>query len=109
MSTATPVELVAKVTGEAYERAVDDANAHGGSTQAVAEHLLSLGQDRSPASVRTTVADLEDSTRQLHGVEHKGARYWLQIDHHERVYTLYRRAGVAEPGTFVRPKEQSAP
>ncbi|PUB32515.1 hypothetical protein C8K30_1011041 [Promicromonospora sp. AC04] len=91
MTSSTAVELVTTVTGGDYERAVDTANTRGGSTRAVAEHLLNLGQDQRPAGMHTTVAELERSHRQLHDVEYDGDTYWLQIDHHEGVYALYRR------------------
>lgn len=109
MNAGCEAELVARAEGEDYERVVDAANALGGSTQAVTEHLLARGQDDGSASVRTIAAELEESRHQLHEVENDGARYWLQVDHHERVYALYRRVSAAEPGTSARPKEQNAP
>lgn len=109
MNAGFEAELVARAEGEDYERVVDAANARGGSTQVVTEYLLARGREDGSSSLRTIAAELEESRHQLHEVENGGARYWLQIDHHERVYALYHRVSVAKPGTSVRPKEQNAP
>lgn len=88
--------LVVSVSGDDYERAVDEANDAGGSTRAVVQYLAQwdTGDEVDRASLingRVLLRTLEGWPHQLHEVTHDDTDYFLVIDHHLRFYSLYRR------------------
>lgn len=91
-----PLVLVIHLSGDDYERAVDEANNRGGSTDAVAEHLSQwdYGEETDAAAEvngHTDLSDLLALSHQVHEVSVGGLDYWLQLDHGLRFYALYRR------------------
>ncbi|MFI9629257.1 hypothetical protein [Streptomyces sp. NPDC052042] len=86
------VELVAHVTGEHYEEIVDKADSIGGSTAAVVEQLLHLAPAAPATAENIPLSRVWQRHGQVHHVEYHGSGYWLQFDHLQRFYTLYRQA-----------------
>lgn len=91
-----PLVCVIFMQGQNYEDAVDAANALGGSTDAVVEHLAQwdYGKENDDAACvngHIELVDLERQHHQLHEIDHGGLHYWLQLDHPAGIYGLYRR------------------
>lgn len=91
-----PLVNVIFLSGDDYETAVDAANDHGGSTDAVVAYLAQwdYGDENDGAAEvngHTQLAELERLPQQLHEADHGGLHYWLGIDHGLRHYSLYRR------------------
>lgn len=92
-----PLICIISLDGDDYEHAVDEANAAGGSTEAVVAHLSKwdYGEENDSAadalSDHTELDELETLPHQLHEVDHDETRYWVLIDHGLRFYALYRR------------------
>lgn len=82
------------VSGDDYERIVDEANDLGGSTSAVVEILArwDTGDEIDQASRINGTQSQSQIERSVHEViEHGGLRYWLLPNHDLRFYALYRR------------------
>lgn len=91
-----PLVCVIFMQGQDYEDAVDAANEHGGSTEAVVTHLAQwdYGTENDGAAEvngHTELTELRRLPHQVHEVDHGGLHYWLQLDHHLGIYGLYRR------------------
>lgn len=87
---------IVHLSGDDYENAVDEANANGGSIEAVVAYLArwDYGRESDGAAQSnglTALAELERLPYQLHEVDLHGLHYWLQLDHGLRFYALYRR------------------
>lgn len=92
----TALHPIVTVSGDHYESAVDAANDAGGSVQAILEHLarydFGLESDAIAVMLGTTTSDaaLASMPQQLHEGYVGDVHYWLQIDHANRMYSLYR-------------------
>jgi uncharacterized protein YccT (UPF0319 family) len=94
--TADHLVCITFQQGQDYEDAVDAANEHGGSTEAVVAHLAQwdMGEETDAAGFSnglTGRSELERTSHQLHEVQHGGLQYWLVLDHQLGCYGLYRR------------------
>lgn len=97
LKTDVPLVHIVTLTGEDYERAVDEANAMGGSTDAVAEYLAQRDycHETDAAALlypqdMPTVEDLQKLSHQLHSTFARTQHYWLLADHQLGLYALYR-------------------
>lgn len=88
-----PLVNIIFLSGDDYEAAVDAANDHGGSTDAVVAYLAQwdYGEENDGAAEVNGHTQLERLPQQLHEVDHGGLHYWLGIDHGLSHYCLYRR------------------
>lgn len=97
LSTDLPLVHVVTVQGEDYEHVVGEANALGGSTDAVTEVLARWDycHETDAAALlypqdMPTVADLQKLSHQIHSVCANTHHYCLLIDHRLGLYALYR-------------------
>lgn len=89
-----PLVCITFQTGDDYEIVVDEANARGGSVDAVIEFLTNWDfgdEDDNAATImgHTERVDLEKQT--YHEGDYGNLHYWLIADHGMRHYALYRR------------------
>lgn len=96
LRTSEPLGHIITLTGDAYEQVVDEANAMGGSVDAVAA-VLSVWDygDETDAAAELdpydpTASDLGKPSHQLHSAHVGHQHYWLLIDHQLGLYSLYR-------------------
>ncbi|MGP5099571.1 hypothetical protein CIK69_01830 [Brachybacterium alimentarium] len=96
LRTSEPLSHIITLTGDAYEQVVDEANAMGGSVDAVAAVLSAwdYGDETDAAAeldpYRPTASDLGKLSHQLHSAHVGHQHYWLLIDHQLGLYSLYR-------------------
>lgn len=79
--------LVADITGDEYEQAVDVVNDRGGSIDALVHYFTRAEPDRRAGQARRS--EVERLPHHQHVLD--GVQYWVVTDHHRRRYALYRR------------------
>lgn len=96
MTTDPLLTLVVSLQGPDYDEAVEAAEALGGSTSAVVEHLSRWDTgdevDRDSAQYHSTRlrSEIDDLPHQVHEVTFGGLDYVLVIDHQLSLCALYR-------------------
>lgn len=96
LRTSEQLSHIITLTGDAYEQVVDEANAMGGSVDAVAAVLSAwdYGDETDAAAeldpYRPTASDLGKLSHQLHSAHIGHQHYWLLFDHQLGLYSLYR-------------------